>query len=64
VFYTVVDFIFQSVFQLKIYQNNIFFYFLNYFFISAYQNNLKILKNNNLKKTNSKTLKSATRSQK
>jgi hypothetical protein len=40
---------FQNVFYLKIYKNNIFFIFLKLFFTSDHQNNLKILKNINLK---------------
>jgi hypothetical protein len=41
--------IFQSVFYLKIYQNN-FLIFKKLFLISEHQNKLKILKNINLKK--------------
>jgi hypothetical protein len=40
---------FQSVFRLEIYQNDIFISF-TLFFISVHQNDLKIIKNINLKK--------------
>jgi hypothetical protein len=41
--------VFQSVFHLKMYQNNIFFIFKKLFLKSALQNDLKTLKNINLK---------------
>jgi hypothetical protein len=40
---------FQSAFHLEMHQNDIFFIFLKLFLISAYQNDLKTLKNINLK---------------
>jgi hypothetical protein len=49
VFGSVVMVVFQSVFRLKIHQNNIFF---NSFFTSVYQNDPKSLKKDNLKKKN------------
>jgi hypothetical protein len=44
VFMSAVVIVFQSIFYLKIHQNNIFFYFLNFFLITAHKNNLKITK--------------------
>jgi len=46
---SVVAVVFQSVFHLKMYQNNIFFIFKNLFLRSAHQNDLKTPKNINLK---------------
>jgi hypothetical protein len=58
---------FQSTFYFKIYQNNIFLFFLKLFLKSAYQNNLKTPKNINLKqkkKINLNFFKSAFKTQK
>jgi hypothetical protein len=46
---SVVAVVFQSVFYLKMYQNNIFFIFKNLFLRSAHQHDLKTPKNINLK---------------
>jgi len=43
-FESVVAVIFQSVFYLEMYQNNIFFIFFKLFLISVHQNDLKTLK--------------------
>ena len=47
---------FQSVFHLEMHQNDIFFIFLKLFLISAYQNDLKTLKNINLKQRKNKKI--------
>jgi len=47
---------FQSVFHLEMHQNDIFFIFLKLFLISAYQNDLKTLKNINLKQKKNKKI--------
>ena len=47
---------FQSAFHLEMHQNDIFFIFLKLFLISAYQNDLKILKNINLKQRKNKKI--------
>jgi hypothetical protein len=50
-FGSVVAVIFQSAFHLKMHQNNIFYFiFKKLFLISVHQNDLKTLKNINLKK--------------
>jgi hypothetical protein len=46
----IVAVVFQSIFYLKIHHNNIFFILKNLFLTSIYQNNMKTLKNINLKK--------------
>ena len=48
-FESVVAVIFQNIFYSEMYQNNIFFIFLKLFLTSVHQNDLKILKNINLK---------------
>jgi hypothetical protein len=45
----VVAVVVENAFYLEMDENNIFFVFLKLFLISAHQNNLKILKNINLK---------------
>jgi len=50
VFGSVVAVAFQNIFRSEIHQNNIFFYLKNLFLTSVDQNNLKTLKNINLKK--------------
>jgi hypothetical protein len=48
---------FQSAFHLKMHQNDIFFFiFLKLFLISTYQNDLKTLKNINLKQRKNKKI--------
>jgi len=46
--------VFKIIFYLEIYQNKIFFIFKKLFLKSVHQNNLKILKNINLKQKNKK----------
>jgi len=56
VFDIVIEMIFESIFCLKIYQDNIFYFLKNYFYIIMNQNNSKIKKK--LKKRIFKKLKS------
>jgi hypothetical protein len=52
----VITIVFQYVFRLKIYQNNLFIIFLNFVLTSLYQNDLKTKKNWNKEKNNLKNI--------